>query len=208
LKKNHNRKSATDNEGHIELFNKIASVYRLFYRSQVRSYSKLLQMKRHLLAIHDRGRILDIGCGTGALAYSLKMMDFDVIGIDASSAMIEHARRANRLAGITFMVSDVSRGLNFESKSFDLVIGSYLAHGLKERDRITLFKESKRLAKEQVIFHDFNQKRSIFIDFIEWLEGSDYFNFIYKGYHEMEKIFSSVRIINMGQFVSWYLCKP
>jgi ubiquinone/menaquinone biosynthesis C-methylase UbiE len=208
LKRKYNRRLAADNEGHIELFNRIASVYRVFYRSQVRSYSKLLQMKRHLLEIHDRGRILDIGCGTGALAYSLKMMDFDVIGIDASSAMIEQARRANRQAGITFMVSDVSRGLNFESKSFDLVIGSYLAHGLKERDRITLFKESKRLAKEQVIFHDFNHKRSIFIDFIEWLEGGDYFNFIHKGYHEMERIFSSVRIINMGHFVSWYLCKP
>lgn len=197
-----------DNKKHIEIFNRIAPVYRIFYRTQVRSYSRLLQTNRDLLAIRDGGRILDIGCGTGALTYSLKMMNFDIVGIDASPAMIEQARRANRHAGITFMVSDLSEGLDFESKSFDLVIGSYIAHGLSEHDRIRLFEESKRLAKEQVIFHDFNQKRSIFIDFVEWLEGGDYFNFIYSGSQEMEKIFSSVRAIEMGRFISWYLCAP
>jgi ubiquinone/menaquinone biosynthesis C-methylase UbiE len=197
-----------DNKKHIEIFNRIAPVYRIFYRTQVRSYSRLLQTNRDLLAIRDGGRILDIGCGTGALTYSLKMMNFDIVGIDASPAMIEQARRANRHAGITFMESDISEGLDFESKSFDLVIGSYIAHGLSEHDRIRLFEESKRLAKEQVIFHDFNQKRSIFIDFVEWLEGGDYFNFIYSGSQEMEKIFSSVRAIEMGRFISWYLCAP
>jgi ubiquinone/menaquinone biosynthesis C-methylase UbiE len=197
-----------DNKKHIEIFNRIAPVYRIFYRTQVRSYSRLLQTNRDLLAIRDGGRILDIGCGTGALTYSLKMMNFDIVGIDASPAMIEQARRANRHAGITFTESDISEGLDFESKSFDLVIGSYIAHGLSEHDRIRLFEESKRLAKEQVIFHDFNQKRSIFIDFVEWLEGGDYFNFIYSGSQEMEKIFSSVRAIEMGRFISWYLCAP
>ena len=202
------QRKTTDNKKHIELFNRIAPVYRIFYPLQVLSYSKLLQVNRDLLAVHDGGRILDVGCGTGALTYSLKMMNFDVIGIDASPAMIEQARRANRHAGIAFMVSDISGGFDFESKSFDLVIGSYIAHGLSEHDRIKLFKESKRLAKEQIIFHDFNQKRSIFIDFVEWLEGGDYFNFISTGSQEMEKIFSSVRVIEMGQFVSWYLCTP
>lgn len=207
MKGDHLRKT-TDNKQHIDLFNRIAPVYRIFYHSQVRSYGKLLQRNRDLLSVRDGGRILDIGCGTGALTYCLKMMNFDVIGIDASSAMIQEARRANRHAGITFMVSDISGGLDFESKSFDLVIGSYIAHGLNGHDRVRLFEESKRLAREQILFHDFNQRRSIFIDFVEWLEGGDYFNFIYTGSQEMEKIFSSVRIIEIGRFVSWYLCAP
>ena len=207
MKGDHQRERS-DNKKHIELFDRIAPVYRMFYHLQVRSFSRLLRGNRNLLSVREGGNILDIGCGTGALTYCLKMMNFDVIGIDASPAMIEEARRANRHAGISFMVGDIAEGLDLESKSFDLVIGSYIAHGLSGHDRIRLFEESKRLAREQILFHDFNQRRSIFLDFVEWLEDGDYFNFIYTGSQEMERIFSSVRVIEMGRFVSWYLCAP
>lgn len=40
----------------------------------------------------DRGLVVDIGCGSGVLARALTTTGFDVLGIDASSAMIELAR--------------------------------------------------------------------------------------------------------------------
>lgn len=38
-------------------------------------------------------RVLDIGCGTGLLARELIDLGYDVVGLDGSPAMLEHARR-------------------------------------------------------------------------------------------------------------------
>jgi SAM-dependent methyltransferase len=40
------------------------------------------------------GTVVDLGCGTGALARALARRGFDVVGVDASAAMIRRARAA------------------------------------------------------------------------------------------------------------------
>ena len=45
-------------------------------------------------------RVLDLGCGTGSLAVLLAVAGYDVVGVDSSPAMLEHARVKADAAGV------------------------------------------------------------------------------------------------------------
>ena len=67
-------------------------------------------------------RVLDVGCGDGALAFELATRGATVTGIDASAAMVEAAKaRAKRHnANIAFQVA-TAENLPFSAEQFDLV---------------------------------------------------------------------------------------
>jgi ubiquinone/menaquinone biosynthesis C-methylase UbiE len=64
-------------------------------------------------------RALDVGCGTGALAYALAPHVGEVVGVDAAEAYVE-AARADAPPGCTFAVGDAT-DLPFPYGDFDLV---------------------------------------------------------------------------------------
>jgi SAM-dependent methyltransferase len=64
-----------------------------------------------------RGKILDVGCGTGALAQRLADQGYDVTGVDPSDGMLDVLRE--RAPGITAVHAD-GTDLPFEDGSFDL----------------------------------------------------------------------------------------
>lgn len=70
-------------------------------------------------------RILDVGCGDGALAVELSKRGASVTGVDASAQMIEAARERARRHGveITFNVAAV-QSLPFPSEAFDRVVAA------------------------------------------------------------------------------------
>ncbi|MCL4468798.1 MAG: class I SAM-dependent methyltransferase [Deltaproteobacteria bacterium] len=190
------------------LFDTIAPVYNIFFRYQVRSFRTILSRTNGQLFIPGNARILDIGCGTGALAFCLHEMGYRVTGVDASSAMINIAKKNNPGNAASFMVANALKGLPFADKSFDLVISSYVAHGLPEEQRPVFFTEAKRLARVQVVFQDYNKKRKPLSDIIEWLEGGNYFSFIQHAQEEMKGVFSSVEMRSFAAQVAWYICTP
>ncbi len=53
------------------------------------------------------GRVLDLCCGTGQIAAKLSERGFEVMGIDESSAMLQHARR--NAPAVNFIRSDARR---------------------------------------------------------------------------------------------------
>ena len=63
------------------------------------------------------GRALDAASGTGRFAAVLAARGHDVVALDSSRAMIEHAR----LRGLPFLMGDL-RALPIEDQSFDLVV--------------------------------------------------------------------------------------
>ena len=93
-----------------------------------------------LLALADagelRGRVLDIGCGTGEHALMAAQHGLDATGIDSAPAAIESARRkaAERGLNVRFLVHNA---LDLESlgEQFDTVLDSGLFHVFDDRDR-------------------------------------------------------------------------
>lgn len=66
----------------------------------------------------------------------------------------------------------------------DLVISSYVLHGLKPKEREKLYKELCRVSKGKIIFHDYNGNRSLVTDIAELLK-------------KMEIVLISFKLLNL-----------
>lgn len=91
------------------------------------------------LAAAAAGPVLELGCGTGRVAFPLARAGVNVVGIDRSAAMLERARRRARRsaarARVRLVRGDI-RHLPFPARRFPLVIAPYgiLQSLLRERD--------------------------------------------------------------------------
>ena len=83
-----------------------------------------------LLAPQPGERILDLGCGDGALTAKLVALGCCVIGVDASAAQVETARRI----GLDARVGDGNR-LNFDAE-FDAVFSNAAIHWMNRPDDV------------------------------------------------------------------------
>jgi trans-aconitate methyltransferase len=95
------------------------------YAKNARFVSDLGQPVLDLLAPQPGERILDLGCGDGALTEKLASAGADVIGIDASADMIAAAKRR----GLEARVVDAYH-LTFDSE-FDAVFSNAAMHWMK-----------------------------------------------------------------------------
>ncbi len=190
-----------------DLFNTIAPVYGLFFDYQVKNFRKVLDTANGHFDIPAGTSFLDIGCGTGALSHALLEHGYHVTGVDAAPQMINQAQERNTGNFKNYVVGDVLKGLPFADSSFDVVIASYVAHGMKEADRKVLYTEASRLAKNMIVFHDYNKKRSIGSDFIEWLEGGDYFRFIKIVESELKEALGNVEVLDVARKSALYIIK-
>lgn len=79
-----------------------------------------------MLDLRGDERALDVGTGTGALAYALATRVKEVVGVDSDAAMIERAR-ADAPANVELQVADGER-LPFEPFAFDLAVTARTLH--------------------------------------------------------------------------------
>ncbi|HEX5808998.1 MAG TPA: class I SAM-dependent methyltransferase [Anaerolineales bacterium] len=91
-------------------------------------------------------RVLDVGCGTGRLAFALteRCQVRQLYGIDVSPAYIEYATRKNQDARIAFHVGDAC-ALAFPDHSFDRVLSLLLLHFVPGAERAIA--EMRRVAR-------------------------------------------------------------
>ena len=100
------------------------------YAKNARFVSDLGMPVVTLLAPSAGERILDVGCGDGPLTKKLVDMECEVVGVDASPAMIEAAKAL----GLDARVMD-GQALQFESE-FDAVFSNAALHWMKQADTV------------------------------------------------------------------------
>ena len=100
---------------------------------------------------HFKGKVLDIGCGTGRTTETLRRMGFNVIGIDYSKPMIDKAKEL--YSECKFEVMDATN-LTFLSESFDSILFSFngIDYISSEFERKKALNEINRVLKPSGIF--------------------------------------------------------
>lgn len=187
-----------------KLFDFIAPVYGIFFPMQLKMYD-FVPGFLHQLKIRPPMSVLDVGCGTGALAMVLSKSHYRVTAIDPAKEMLKIALWKTREEDIRYVQMKKMGFLPFPDNQFDLVISSYVLHGMKKEERKTLFLEMKRVSRRKVIIHDYNQERALLTNVVEYMEKGDYFNFIKVAEKEMEEIFGKVHVIQTGKRACWYI---
>ena len=188
------------------IYDILAPVYALFFNRQYIYFNKIQDRVKDKIDISQYENVLDIGCGSGALGKTLYHAGLEVTGVDASEKMIDQAKKRLKDTKVELFTIDPSKRLPFEDKSFDVIITSYVMHGLKTQERLKLYDEMKRIAKHRVIIHDYNKNRRLITDIIEWLEGGDYFNYIEVAEEEMKSVFKEVEVLEVDKRAAWYMC--
>jgi trans-aconitate methyltransferase len=100
------------------------------YARNARFVSDLGQPVLELLAPRPGERILDLGCGDGALTRKLVELGCDVVGVDASPAQIDAARAL----GLDARVGD-GHTLDFDHE-FDAVFSNAALHWMRDAPRM------------------------------------------------------------------------
>ncbi|MHC4542810.1 MAG: class I SAM-dependent methyltransferase [Planctomycetota bacterium] len=88
------------------------------------------------LGLRGNERILDLGCGDGALTAELakRVPDGFVLGIDASESMVKTARKDHAGTGLRFELQDID-AIDFDSE-FDLVFSNATLHWIKDHGKV------------------------------------------------------------------------
>jgi len=108
------------------------------------------------------GKVLDLGCGTGAHAVRLARRGCDVVAVDLSIAGVKAARERFRREGRkgSFLVADAER-LPFRDGAFDVLWSSLLLHHFPKLD--TLPEELARVTKGRLVALEPNAQ-----NFLSW----------------------------------------
>jgi ubiquinone/menaquinone biosynthesis C-methylase UbiE len=128
-------------------YNKIANQYTnrygdsSFIMRNIDKFSKLLPLK---------GKILDLGCGSGRAMKHFMDRGFDVVGIDFSEGMLKLARERISHANLRKMNM---RKLEFVAESFDGIWSNFSLLHVPNREIQIVIKECFRVLKPNGIFY-------------------------------------------------------
>ena len=98
--------------------------------------------------------MIDIACGTGAQVFELSGIASEIVGVDLSESMINHAQssvRKRNIPNAEFFVCDATNLFMFNSNSFDIAIMSMTLHQFDPALHSTILGEMKRIANEIII---------------------------------------------------------
>ncbi len=112
--------------------------YRVNQESELGWYCEKmpLLLQKAVQSLKGRGKVLDIGCGTGVYAALMAKQGLQVTGIDFVATALEFAKiRAEKLGlNIHFVQADVTEWENHEK--YDLILDSGCLHGICGPNRL------------------------------------------------------------------------
>lgn len=136
--------------GFVHTFSRIASTYEERYGSKLsQAHGECLQIVSQWLCTSSPERVLDIGCGTGALIerLSARWPEAGFVGIDPAQGMVDEGARRRPFASF---ITGVAEALPLPSQSIDLVVCS-MSFG-HWADKSAGLSEVRRVLKPQGIF--------------------------------------------------------
>ena len=145
---------------------------------------QILEKVRGLISsfIPENSTVIDIGCGTGALAFQLSRgKKRSVTGVDLAHNKIERAKqKANdNSTKVQFLEADATSLTKIPDKQFDCAILSLVLHSLPEKLRRQVLQEAIRVATKIVIADYVTTQPKSFsglvVRGIEWIAGGEHF---------------------------------
>ncbi len=101
--------------------------------------------------VEPGARVLDVGCGTGALAFRLARTASEVVGVELSPAMVAYANRRVGVRGlgkVSFVLGDAATVLaDRPDDSFDVATMVLVLHEMPADARARVLREAARLAR-------------------------------------------------------------
>ena len=147
----------------MKLYENLAKTYNLRHNSPSTLY--LRKWENKVLKKYAKGKILDVGCGTGYHLDFLKLLGRDVVGIDSSKEMIA-------LCKSPAIIADANN-LPFEDKSFDAALCMFSTMNMLDEKAI---KEIYRVLNNKGVliisvasiwdkkYPSFNEKRKLVVE--------------------------------------------
>jgi ubiquinone/menaquinone biosynthesis C-methylase UbiE len=127
------------------------------------------------LYLKEKGKILDLGCGTGRHLLNFAQKGFKVVGVDLSFYMLKKAKEKDK--NLNLVQGDICNLKIFKDESFHYSICMYSTLGMIKgnSNRESILKEVGRILKRKGIFilHVYNRlfgELSSFIDFKHYLK--------------------------------------
>lgn len=148
----------------------IQSIGTLYTSRSLRFSDRFKERYAEAFHIGDHGKILEIGCGPGALAESLSRWypHSKITGVDLDSRFIEFARQRNE--GIDFLEGDATN-LPFEDGSFDVTISNTVSEHIEPTK---FYCEQYRVLKENGVCLVLSARKGIFLPAPCILEETDF----------------------------------
>ena len=187
------------------LFDFIAPFYNAAFRRHRQSYSRIFLETKQCDFNHFFS-ILDVGCANGAMASVFCEKGLRAFAVDQSLRMLEFAQKQPESQGVTFLQADARNHLPFPDDSFDIVISSFVAHGMAIIQRQQLYREMKRDGRHLAIVHDYNGNHGFFSTLAEIAEGGDYFNFVRVAEDEIRGFFGNLDVVDTDEQSCCYVC--
>ena len=106
----------------------------------------LLRIAREQLGETKSLKALDVGCGVGSTDSFLASNFRELYGVDVAGQAVEVAARRN--PSVTYSVCETN-ALPFDDEVFDLVFAINVFHHVQPHERLVLFRELARVARER-----------------------------------------------------------
>lgn len=132
--------------------------------------------------IEPESTVIDVGCGTGRLAFTLADKCDKILGIDLSRRNVQRANLTfskNPNSKIAFRHSDLKNIISEGPGKFDYAVATYVIHEIAEAERAGFLEDISRLA-DKIIIGDYLVPRTKILwtlvsELVELAAGKDHY---------------------------------